>query len=114
MTQAANLANFANNLNTSGQLDPNALSSVVPLAKGGTNASTAAGARTSLDVPKRDGTDATGTWGINISGNAATASNASKVQTTNWTVEEIGTQLVFKYGGVVKFTMDQTNGFTAA
>ena len=108
MTQAANLANFANNLNSSGQLDPNAFSSVVPLAKGGTNASTAAGARTSLDVPKRDGTDATGTWGINISGNAA------KVKTTNWTVEEISTQLVFKYNGVVKFTMDQTNGFTAA
>jgi len=48
MTQAINLANFANNLNTSGQLDPNALSSVVPISKGGTNSSTAANARAAL------------------------------------------------------------------
>ena len=30
-------------------------------------------------VPKLDGTGATGTWGINISGNAATATNADKL-----------------------------------
>jgi hypothetical protein len=77
MTQAINLANFANNLNTSGQVDPNALGSVVPLNKGGTNATDAAGARTSLDVPKRDGTNATGTWAINISGNAANVSDGA-------------------------------------
>ena len=33
--------------------------------------------RDHLSVPKRDGTDASGTWGINISGNAATATRAT-------------------------------------
>lgn len=46
--------------------------------------------------------------------NATNATNATKLLTTNWTVEESGAQLLFKYGGVTKFTMDQTNGFTAA
>jgi hypothetical protein len=46
------------------------------VADGGTGASTAADARTNLDVPSRSGGGASGTWGINISGNAATASNA--------------------------------------
>lgn len=32
----------------------------------------AAAQRTTLDVPKRDGTNASGTWGISVSGNAAT------------------------------------------
>lgn len=44
---------------------------------GGTGASDAAGARTNLDVPSRSGADASGTWGINISGNAATATSAT-------------------------------------
>lgn len=83
MTQASNLANFANNLNSSGQVDPTALSSVVPIAKGGTNASSAADARANLQVPKTDGTSATGTWGIDILGNAATATTA--ISATNAT-----------------------------
>lgn len=113
MTQASNLANFANNLNSSGQVDPNALSSVVPISKGGTNASTASAARTNLDVPKRDGTDASGNWGINITGNAATASNASKLITTNWIIEESSGILQFKdSGGTLKMSMHPTNGFT--
>lgn len=41
------------------------------------------------------------------------ATNAVNLVTTNWTVEESGGQLLFKYGGVTKFTMDQTNGFSA-
>lgn len=47
------------------------------VADGGTGASTAADARTNLDVPSRSGANATGTWGIDISGNAATATNVS-------------------------------------
>lgn len=78
------------------------------VADGGTGASTAADARTNLDVPSRSGADATGTWDIDISG------SSSSIATTNWTVEESGGQLLFKYGGVTKFTMDQTNGFSAA
>jgi hypothetical protein len=48
MTQAVNLANFANSLDSSGGVNPAALNSTVPIAKGGTNASTAAAARTNL------------------------------------------------------------------
>lgn len=75
MTQAFNLSQLANNLNTAGQLDAtDGLVNAVPVANGGTGASTAAAARTNLNVPTRTGGDASGTWGINISGNAATAS----------------------------------------
>jgi len=46
------------------------------VADGGTGASTAAGARTNLDVPARDGTGAVGTWVIDISGQATSAGSA--------------------------------------
>jgi hypothetical protein len=49
----------------------------VPVANGGTGASTDSAARTNLNVPTRTGGDASGTWGINISGNASTATNAT-------------------------------------
>ena len=48
MTQAVNLANFANNLDSSGGLNPSALNAATPISKGGTNATTAAGAATNL------------------------------------------------------------------
>ena len=115
MTQAYNLSQLANNLNSSGQLDAtDGLVNAVPIANGGTGAATAAAARTNLDVPTRSGGNASGTWGIDISGNAATASSASAFSTTNWTIVQSGTQLLFQYNGVTKFTMDQTNGFSAA
>lgn len=118
MTQAFNLSQLANNLNSSGQLDAtDGLVNAVPVANGGTGASSATAARANLNVPSRSGADANGTWGISISGNANTATNAGAadvLSTTNWTVEEVSGQLLFKYGGVTKFTMDQTNGFTTA
>jgi len=112
MTQAFNLSQLANNLNSSGQLDAtDGLVNAVPVANGGTGASSASAARTNLSVPSNSGTGATGTWDIDISGAAATT---EKLISTNWTIEESGGQLLFKYGGVTKFTMDQTNGFIAA
>ena len=117
MTQAVNLANFANNLDTSGGVNPSALNAAVAVAKGGTGSTTSSAARTALglaigtDIPSTTGTGASGTWGVNITGSAASSSNLT---TTNWTVIESGGQLLFKYGGVTKFTMDSTNGFTAA
>ena len=110
MTQAYNLSQLANNLNSSGQLDAtDGLVNAVPVANGGTGASTSAGARTNLDVPSTTGGGASGNWNIN----AATATSVSKLQSASWTIQEVGGQLLFQYGGVTKFIMDQATGFTA-
>lgn len=51
MTQAFNLSQLANNLDSSGRLDAtDGLANAVPVANGGTGASTAAAARTNLGV----------------------------------------------------------------
>jgi hypothetical protein len=51
MTQAYNLSQLANNLNTSGQLDAtDGLVNAVPIANGGTGASTQSAARTNLGL----------------------------------------------------------------
>ena len=114
MTQAFNLSQLANNLNSTGQLDAtDGLVNAVPLANGGTGASTATAARTNLVVPKTDGTDATGTWPINISGNAATASVATSFSTANWVISQSGTTLVFKYNGVTVAQIDSTGVITS-
>ena len=115
MTQAFNLSQLANNLNSTGQLDAtDGLVNAVPLANGGTGASTATAARTNLVVPKTDGTDATGTWPINISGNAATASASTAFSTANWTIEQSGLNLVFKYNGVAVGSISSVGLMSAA
>lgn len=109
MTQAFNLSQLANNLNTSGQLDAtDGLVNAVPVANGGTGASTASAARTNLGVPATGGTGATGTWPISISGNAATASASAAFATANWTIEQSGTNLIFKYNGATVATISNT------
>jgi hypothetical protein len=52
-------------------------SGTLPVTAGGTGATTAAGAQSSLNVPSTTGSGASGTWGINITGNAATATTAA-------------------------------------
>lgn len=56
-------------------LDSLSLTTPLPVTSGGTGANNAATARTNLSVPATDGTGATGTWGINVTGNAASATN---------------------------------------
>jgi len=114
MTQAFNLSQLANNLNSSGQLDAtDGLTNAVPVANGGTGASTASAAQVNLDVPATDGTGATGEWPIDISGNAATASVAATFETTNWSVEQSGLNFVFKYNGVAVITISNAGAITA-
>lgn len=114
MTQAFNLSQLANNLNSSGQLDAtDGLVNAVPVANGGTGASTASAAQVNLDVPATDGTGATGEWPIDISGNAATASAAAAFSTTNWTIEQSGTNFVFKYNGTAVITISSAGVVSA-
>jgi hypothetical protein len=106
----------------------------LPIGNGGTGATTAANARTALDVPSTGGSGATGTWGINISGNAATATsatsattatsatsattagtatNATNLVTTNFSIVESGGVLFFKYGGTNIAKLESNGAFTA-
>lgn len=57
------------------------------------------------ETPGNDGSGATGTWPINVSGSASSATSAGKVQTSNWVIEESGGKLVIKHGGVVKVSI---------
>lgn len=113
MTQAMNLANFANSLDSSGQVPPTQLNAPVPISKGGTNSSTASAARTSLglaigtDIPAPDGTGATGTWPINISGSAPT------LATTNFSIVESGGNLLIKYGATTIVTISSAGAIVA-
>lgn len=65
----------------------------------------------SVGAPKADGTGASGTWGISVSGSAGSAESATSagsLVTTNFTVEESGTDLIIKYGEttILKITSD--------
>lgn len=49
------------------------------VARGGTGATDAGTARSNLSVPSTTGSGASGTWGISITGNAATATNSTQL-----------------------------------
>ena len=86
------------------------------LVDGGTGASDTATARSNLGVPASDGTGATGTWAISISGNAGTATSATSAtkiaNSGSWSVEVSGTDLLFKYNGTNKGKLDTSGNFT--
>lgn len=102
MTQAYNLSQLANNLNSSGQLDAtDGLVNAVPISNGGTGASTASAARTGLGL----GTIAT--------------QNANAVAVTGGSITGI-TDLAVADGGTGASTLtgvvygNGTSAFTAA
>lgn len=97
------------------------LTNALPVTEGGTGATTASAARTSLgltigtDIPSPTGTGASGTWNIGISGNAATATNATNAAnlvTAGFSVIESGGKLVFKYGATTLGSLDSSGNFT--
>jgi hypothetical protein len=91
MTQAYNISQLANNLNSSGQLDAtDGLVNAVPVANGGTGASTASAARANLGTPSGD---------------------SNTLNLGSWTIESSSGNLQFYYSGSLKFTMDAANGF---
>jgi hypothetical protein len=106
MTQAMNLANFANSLDSSGGVPPTQLNSPVPISKGGTNASTASAARTNLDVPSTTGSGASGNWNIN-------SATSSALVTTNFSIVESGGDLLIKYGATTIVTISSAGAIVA-
>jgi hypothetical protein len=59
-------------ITTSGTLT---LGGTLAVSNGGTGSTTASAARTALDVPSTTGSGASGTWGINVTGTAASVPN---------------------------------------
>lgn len=90
-TQLATARTIQTNLGSTSPTSFNGTANITPgvtgtlsVANGGTGATTASGARTTLEVPSKTGDGASGTWGISISGNAAASTLASytlKMQT---------------------------------
>ena len=107
MTQAMNLANFSNSLDSSGGMPPSQLNSPVTVAKGGTNAATAADARTNLGVPSNTGTGASGTWGISVTG------SSTSLVTTNFSIVQSGSDLLIKYGATTIVTISSAGTISA-
>jgi hypothetical protein len=75
-----------------------------------------------VGAPSTTGANASGNWGINITGNAATATsatnatnatNATKLATTGFSIEESGGKLIFKNGSTVIASMTSAGEFIA-
>lgn len=81
----------------------------VAVANGGTGAITAAAAQTNLDVPSRIGSGASGTWGINVTGNSGTVTNGVYNNGGTYGINITGNAATASNGGVTS-----VNGLTGA
>jgi hypothetical protein len=83
------------------------LTGTLAIANGGTGATSASAARTSLDVAQTTGANATGTWPINISG------STPSLVTTNFSIVESAGNLLIKYGATTIVTISSAGTITA-
>lgn len=115
MTQAVNLANFANYLDSSGGMSPSALNAATPVSKGGTGATSfTAGALLKGNggsaVSAASAADIVGQIGSEVVENST---NAENLITTNFTITESGGSLIIKYGATTVVTISSTGLITA-
>ena len=112
MTQAMNLANFANSLDSSGGVPPSSINATIPVSKGGTGATTL----TNAAILRGNGTgaiSAASASDISAAIGSTNVQNATNLKTTNFTVEESGGVLRIKYGTTVVLQISSAGNITA-
>lgn len=67
----------------------------------------------SVGAPKADGTGASGSWPISITGAASSAGSAGGLATSDFTVEQSGDDLIIKYGTTTIFKLTSTGEIVA-